>query len=161
MRLALIALSLTASVAPTATAFQGGARGSAAKPATGACSLLTKDLIAAHTPASKESLKLMFSIPPEEEKAGGGTMCSYGDVILQVEPFPAASFEKLFGQWTPVPGVGDRAYFRDNRGMFAELGVLAGGRTLTIQMDAPTGRTPASIQSNVIALAKALLAKWK
>ena len=60
-----------------------------------------------------------------------------------------------------MPGVGDEAYFRDNRGEWGELYVRAGARVLTIQMDVPTGRTAAAIQPNTIALAKALLPKLK
>ena len=76
MRRIMVMLFVISSVAPPAMAGQSGGRGAAATPATGACALLTRDLIAAHTPAAKESLKLMFSIPPEEEKAGGGTACT-------------------------------------------------------------------------------------
>jgi hypothetical protein len=161
MRPMIAVLFVVSCVAPQAMASQSGGRGAATKPATGACALLTKDLLAAHTPAAKESLKLMFTIPPQEEKAGAGSFCQHGDVMLQVDPFPVANFERLFGKWTPVSGVGDRAYFRDNRGNYAELAVVAGGRMITIQMDVPTGRTAASIQSNTVGLAKAILAKLK
>jgi hypothetical protein len=78
-----------------------------------------------------------------------------------VDPFPAANFDRLFGKWTPVSGVGDKAYFRDNGGRWAELAVMAGGRMLTIQMDVPTGKTAASIQPNIVALATAILPKLK
>jgi hypothetical protein len=127
----------------------------------GACSVLTKDLVVAHSPASKPSLNLMMKIPPEEEKAGGGTACQNGDVMLQINPFPVANFDKLFTGWTPVAGVGDKAVFRDNRGMWAELAVISGGRMITIQMDVPDGKKAADIQPNTISLAKAVLAKLK
>jgi len=81
--------------------------------------------------------------------------------MLQIDPFPVASFERLFGKWTPVPDVGDKAYFRDNQGEWAELGVVAGARMITIQMDVPKGKTAAGIQSNTVSLAKAVLAKLK
>jgi hypothetical protein len=123
--------------------------------------LLTKELLAAHSPASKQSFALTIKIPPQEEKAGDGTGCQYGDVMLQIDPYPAASFEKLFGKWSAVSGVGERAYFRDNGGRWAELAVLAGKRVMTIQMDVPEGKTAASIQSNTVALANAILPKLK
>ena len=63
--------------------------------------------------------------------------------------------------WTPVPNVADAAFFHDNRGRYAELMLRSGPRVLTIQMDVPQGRTAASIQSNTVALAKAVLPKLK
>ena len=43
----------------------------------------------------------------------------------------------------------------------AELYVRVGTHAVTIQMDTPPGRTPASIQSNVIALAKLIVPKLR
>ena len=81
---------------------------------------------------------------------------------MQIDPFPATNLERLVQKdWAPVPNVADAAYFHDNRGRYAELMLRSGSRLLTIQMDVPTGRTAASIQSNTIALAKALLPKLK
>ena len=69
-------------------------------------------------------------------------------------------------RWVPmydnrivVPGLGDTAYYVDNGGRWGQLYVTAAGRVLTIQMAIPMGRTAASIQPNVIALAKAILPK--
>jgi hypothetical protein len=152
MRVAVAVVLIVSGIVPHAAADQGGA-----------CALLTKDLLVAHTAIPKENLARMLKIPPEEEKiaGSGGTMCSYGDVIFQLDPFAAGNFDKLFSQWTAVSGVGDRAYFRDNRGMFAEIAAISGKRVITIQMDVPTGGTPASIQPNVVGLAKAILGKLK
>ena len=133
----------------------------AGQSAPSACALLTKELLAAHSPASKQSFALMMKIPPQEEKAGAGTGCQFGDVMLQLDPFPVANFDRLFGKWSPVSGVGDRAYFRDNGGRWAELAVLAGKRMITIQMDVPEGKTSASIQPNTVALANGILQKLK
>ena len=44
---------------------------------------------------------------------------------------------------TPVSDLGQKAFFRDNRGELAELAVLAAGRVLTFQMDVPRGKTAA------------------
>jgi hypothetical protein len=57
--------------------------------------------------------------------------------------------------------VGAAAYFRDNRGEWGELYVRSDTHVLTIQMDVPTAKTAASIQSNTVALAKAILPKLK
>jgi len=140
-----------------AVAIQTGA----ARPAPGACSLLTKEVLAAHTPESTPSFTLMIQVPAQEEKIGTGSSCQYGGVMLQVDPFPVANFERLFGKYTSVTGVGERAYFHDNAGRWAELAVLAGGRMVTIQMSVPTGKSAASIQPNTVALANAVLAKLK
>jgi hypothetical protein len=137
------------------------AQGGGATPAPSACSLLSRDLIAAHSPASKESLKLMLSVPPTEDKVGAGTACSFGGITMQVDPFAASNFENLFGKNTPVTNVGDKAYFRDNRGRFAELAVMSGGRMLTFQVNIPSGSTAAAVQPNVVALARAIIAKLK
>jgi len=57
--------------------------------------------------------------------------------------------------------VGDEALFHDNIGEWAELVVRSGAHLLTIRMDIPRGKTAASIKSNVLALANALLPALK
>jgi hypothetical protein len=126
-----------------------------------ACALLTRDVLAAHTPEAPANFKLMLSVPPQEDKTGAGTLCSFGGVTLRVGAFAPVDFEKNFGKLTPVPGAGDKAYFRANRTRYAELAVLSGKHVITLQMSVPDGKTPADIQPNVIALAKAILAKLK
>jgi hypothetical protein len=162
MRLMMVLSLAMSSVALDAMAQQAGKQGADAKPAAGACSILTRDVVMAHSPASKEALNLIMKIPPQEDKIGAaGSACQHGDVMLQINPFPVANFDAMFSRFTPVPGVGDKAHFRDNRGEWAELAVLAGNRMITVQMDVPSGKTAASIQSNTVALAKAVLAKLK
>jgi hypothetical protein len=159
----LVMLLTMLSVAPLVGPADGirvSAAGQAAAP-TSACALLTKDVLQAHTPAAPEIFKVMTSVPPQEDKVGVGTACSFGGVTLQVDVFAPATFEKTFSQFTPLSGVGDKAYFRANRDRYAELGVLSGKRVITLQMSAPNGKTPADVQPNVVALAKAILAKMK
>jgi hypothetical protein len=136
-----------------ATATQSGNKG--------ACSVLTKDLVLAHSPASKQTLNVIMQIPPREDKVGGGTSCSHGDVNFMLDPYTVSKFEGMFGKYTPVAGVGDKAYFHDNKGRWAELAVVGHGHMITIQMTVPDGKTAAAIQPNTVALAKALLAKLK
>lgn len=136
----------------------------AGEPAIHACSLLTRELLLQTTPNdNRKMFEIVLRIPPEEEAIGTGSSCSYGDVHLQVNPFasPASVEKDIARTWSRVAGVGDIAYFRDNKGMWAELYVRSGRRVLTIQMDVPSGRTPAAIQPNTIALANAVLAKLK
>ena len=99
---AIVLMLIVTAIVPHAAGDQGGA-----------CALLTKDLLVAHSAVPKENHARMLKIPPEEEKIPSrGTMCSYGDVIFQLDPFAPGSFDKLFSQWTAVAGVGDRAFFR-------------------------------------------------
>jgi hypothetical protein len=128
-----------------------------------ACVLLSKDLIAQHTPYEKDAQKLVFSIPPQEDAIGAtGSACEYGGVHLQVNPFASPQYvEQQLAKdgWTREPGLGDVAMFRDNRGSYAELYVRSGARVITIQMSVPNGKTTAGIKPNAVALAKAVLAK--
>ena len=142
-------------------ASQGGT--AAAKGGISACSLLTKELVTQVTPYDKKALDLALRVPAREDAVGqGGSECSYGGITMNVDAFAPAAFERLRDQtWVPLPNLGDRAYFRDNKGRWAEVYVLAGSHVLTIQMDVPSGRTAASIQPNVIALAKAVLPQLK
>jgi hypothetical protein len=159
--LILLSVAMT-SVALDAMTVQGGKQGADGKPAPGACSILTRDLVMAHSPASTESLNAIMKVPPQEEKIGAnGSACQHGDVMMQINPFPVANFDAMFSRFTPVPDLGQKAYFRDNKGNWAELAVLAGGRVLTFQLDVPSGKTAASVQANVVSLAKAVVAKLK
>jgi hypothetical protein len=127
-----------------------------------ACSLLTNDVVTQVSPASPASLKLMLMVKPMEDKVGAGTACSYGGITMQVDVVTPAGMEKVRDKtWVAVPGLGDTAYFHDNRGRFAELYVQAGKRTLTIQMSPAEGKTVADTKANTIALAKLVLPKLK
>ena len=145
------------------------AQAGAAKPAIRACSLLTKELVTETTPYEKKVIGQVLMIPPSEEPAGqSGSACSYGGVHLQVDPFPLSVIEnqrqadaKRGQPWAAVPGVGDVAYFRDNRGRCGELFARVGARIVTIQMDVPHGRTTESIKPNAIALAQAVAARLR
>jgi len=137
----------------------------AAKPAVRACTLLTREVVTQVSPYEKQALDQVLRIPASEDSLGPtGTACNYGGITMQVDPFTPAVFERQREKdkkWVAVQGVGDSAYFADNKGRWAELYVAAAGHVLTIQMDVPTGKTAASIQSNTVALAKAILPKLK
>ncbi len=160
---ALMAASLVTAV-PLVQAQAG-----AAKPGIRACSLLTKELVIETTPYEKNVITQVLSVPPSEEPAGqSGSACSYGGLHVQVNPFPLSVIEnqrqadaRKGRPWAAVEGVGDIAYFRDNRGRFGELFTRVGPHILTIQMDVPRGRTTESIKPNAVALAKALAAKLR
>jgi hypothetical protein len=148
-------------------ALPGGMADAAAQPSAprpSACALLTRELVAQTSPYSQQQLKLVLIVDPMEDPIGAsGSACSYGGITLQIDPFTWATVEKAARdqKWTSLAGVGDVAYYRDNRGEWAELAVRAGQRVLTIQMDVPDGRTAAQVQPNAVALAKALLPTLK
>jgi len=133
------------------------------QPSLRACALLTREVVTQVSPYDKQALDLVLKVPPMENSIGSsGSACDYGGVTMQIDPFTPAVFDKQRDKsWSAVSGVGDVAYFADRRGMWGELYVKAGTRVLTIQMDVPTGKTAASIQTNVVALAKAILPKLK
>jgi hypothetical protein len=134
------------------------------KQAIRACSVLTEDLLRNVTPDDQQRFEFGLKMPAHEEPVGAsGSMCEYGGVLLQIDPFasPARVEEILAAEWTKVSGLGDVAYFRDNVGEWGELYVRAAGRVFTIQMDIPNGRTAESIRSNAIALAQAILPKLR
>ncbi len=148
--------------ASQSAAVQSSTRG-AATPAIRACSLLTGDVVTQVTPYDKAAFDLVMRIPPQEDSvSSSGSACTYGGITMQVDPFAPAVFEKQRGKdWVPIAGVGDTAYFFDRRGRWAELYVRVGEHVLTIQMDIPMGRTAATVQPNVVALARAILPKLR
>ena len=158
-----VALLLVMGVFTPALMARQAARGAATAARPSACALLTKELVTQITPYDTQTLAGVLGVRPTEDPIGqSGSACSYGGITMQIDPFPFATIEKMrTPAWAAVPGVGDAAYFRDNRGEWGELYVRSGTRVLTIQMDVPTGKTAASIQSNTVALAKAILPKLK
>jgi hypothetical protein len=153
----LFVLGLVSSSTAAGQARSGGA----GKPAIKACSLLPKELA---MKVSGDVNKRVFDLPPEEEPAGKGSACHYADITLQIDPFTAAFIDqtaKKDAAWTPVAGVGDRAWFRDNKGHYAELMGHVAGRTFTIQMGIPFQSTVEKMKPNVIALAKAIVPQLK
>lgn len=155
-----LALTLLVVLAIRATAAVSAETAASDREKAGACSLLTRELLAKNTPEDPERFEFGLKIPAAEEPVGvAGSMCEYGGVLLQVDPFasPAVVEQSLAGQWTKVSGLGDVAYFRDNLGEWAELYVRDGERVITLQMDIPAGRTAESVKPNVVALAEAIL----
>ena len=163
MRHVVASLLLIGSFATQLTALQSGRTGAAGAARISACSLLTKELVTQVTPHDKQTLALVLLVPPMEDPVGqSGSGCSYGGITMNVDGIAPAAFEKQRApDWVAVSGVGETAYFHDNKGRWAELYVREGSHVLTIQMDVPMGRTAASIQPNTISLAKAVMAKLK
>jgi hypothetical protein len=125
-----------------------------------ACSLLTPEVAKKFTTVTQR----LVIIPPSEEAMGEkGSACDYLDIRLQVDPFARAdSMRKSPGKdWQPLSGVGDTAFFHNNRDRYAELMVWTGTHHFTIQMGVPDGSTAEKVKPNTIGVANAIIPKLK
>ena len=135
-----------------------------AKPASGknvirACEVLTRDVVAKFDTGNP---KMRDLIPRSEEAIGShGSSCDDGSIFVQIDPFlNSDSLRKSPPKdWQAVAGVGDTAYFRNNRDRYAELMVWSGRHHFTIQLSVPDGRTAEAVKPNTIGIATALIAK--
>lgn len=161
MRAIITPVFLAACLAAGAAGAQTGAKPATGKPAIRACSLLTRDLAkkyGTHNPKMFELFK------PEEEAIGShGSSCNDGGIFLQVDPFVQSDNLRKSPpkDWQPVAGVGDTAFFHDNRGRYAELMVWSGAHHLTLQLNVPDGSTSESVKPKATGLAMELIAKLK
>jgi len=135
-------------------------------PRISACSLLTDDLVAKFdtTPPHLRRPEVRKHFTVTEEPVGlNGSSCDNGQIFLQVNPFARADdMRKSPGKdWQPVSGVGDTAFFRNNRDLFAELIVWTGPHHFTLQLGVPAGGTSDSIKPNVIGLANGIIPKLR
>lgn len=153
--LTALIVGVVASLSVSAQARGAGAR-------IRACALLTKDLVVKVSPP--QNVRGLDLIPPMEEDIGTqGSYCEYGDISLQIDPFAKAQQMRttMGKEWTAVAGVGDTAFFRNNKDMWGELIVWSGTHHFTIQMGIPMGSTAAAIRPNTIALANAIIPKLR
>ena len=156
-----IASALVIGTATVAVASQAPVAG---KPPISACSLLPTDLV---VKVGGLDSKMAKFIKPEEEAMGTtGSACEYGEVRLQVDPFTPARLEELrktnsAKNWVTVSGVGNAAYFNNNRDRYAELIVSTGTHVFTIQFGVATGSTAEATKPNTIALANAIIPKLR
>ena len=152
----ITSLSLVACLAAaSAAASQSG------KPAIRACEVLTRDVVAKFDTGNP---KMRDLIPRDEEAIGShGSSCHDGSILVQIDPFlNSDSYRKSPAKdWQAVSGVGDTAYFHNNRDRYAELMVWSGKHHFTIQLSVPDGRTAEAVKPNTIGIATALIAKLK
>ena len=149
--LSLVACLAAASPAPA----QSG------KPAIRACEVLTRDVVAKFDTGNP---KMRDLIPRDEEAIGShGSSCNDGSIFVQIDPFlNSDSYRKSPAKdWQAVSGVGDTAYFHNNRDRYAELMVWSGKHHFTIQLSVPDGRTAEAVKPNTIGIATALIEKLK
>lgn len=122
------------------------------------CSLLPTAEVKKHLPWRPQ----LDQFPPEEEGIGtSGSSCNYPSAMIQVLPNSSRMIEEARkkGGLEPVSGIGEEAYFHNNRNRFAELYVKTGKYVLTLQSNWD-GKDP-SVKAGTISLAKALVAKLR
>lgn len=143
-----------------------GAVAQSGTPASGtsairACEVLTRDAVAKFDTGNP---KMRDLIPRKEEAIGShGSSCNDGSIFVQIDPFlKSDGYRKSPPKdWQAVSGVGDTAYFHNNRDRYAELIVWSGSHHFTIQLSVPDGRTAEAVKPNTIGIATALIAKLK
>ena len=154
------------SILALAAVATGTATAQSAKPAPGksairACEVLTRDVVAKFDTGNP---KMRDLIPRTEEPIGShGSSCDDGSIFVQIDPFVNSdSLRKSPAKdWQTVAGVGDTAYFHNNRDRYAELMVWTGSHHFTIQLSVPDGSTAEKVKPNTVGIATALIAKLK
>ena len=157
----ITSLSVVACLAVASGAVAQSGTPASGKPAIRACEVLTRDVVAKFDTGNP---KMRDLIPREEEAIGShGSSCNDGSIFVQIDPFlNSGSYRKSPAKdWQAVSGVGDTAYFHNNRDRYAELIVWSGSHHFTIQLSVPDGRTAEAVKPNTIGIATALIAKLK
>ncbi len=157
----MITLPLVACLAAASPAVAQPAKPATGKPAIRACEVLTRDVVAKFDTGNP---KMRDLIPRNEEAIGAhGSSCDDGSILVQIDPFlNSEAYRKSPPKgWQTVSGVGDAAYFHNNRDRYAELMVWSGRHHFTIQLSVPDGRTAEAVKPNTIGIATALIAKLK
>lgn len=132
----------------------------ATPPRVEVCSLVPKAEVKKQLPWQD----FLDAMPVEEEPVGAaGSSCSYPSVHVQVLPYTRSFVDALrtskTGALESIPGVGDEAWFRHNRKMFAEVAVRVGPRLLTLQASAEDD--VADVKARVIDLARVYVARLR
>jgi hypothetical protein len=133
-------------------------------PTQHACSVLTRAEVRKLVPWSDQ----MEGIFPQEEEDqfANGSGCEYPSVRLQI----MSTSPDQWRRWVEtsknptverVAGVGEEAYIRDNKGLFAELYAKSGPYLISLQKNLKAGETTQASKPQLIALAKAIVAKLR
>jgi len=166
MRQTLLILAVVACTWINVSAIEPHNAAAAGKSRISACALLTDDLVAKYdtTPPHLRQSEILKQFKFTEEPIGlNGSYCDNGQIGLQVNPFARANeLRKSPGKdWQPLSGVGDTAFFRNNKDQYAELMVWTGPHHFTIQLSVPAGGKADSIKPNVIGLANGIIPKLR
>ena len=158
MRQMLVPVVLSTCLLSSALAQTGPAR-----PEIKPCSLLTRELVEKASAAGKHTIA---AAKPEEVSLGASRRgCQWGDVLVQVDPYPASRLGELSKSdpknWESISGVGDAAYFHNVKDAMAEMFVRVGPRTFAILIDVPVGSKAAAVKPKAVELAQALVPKLR
>ena len=161
MRVISTLFSIVAGLAAANPAAAQAGQSASGKPAVRACEVLTQEMVAKY---DTQDPKLRKLIPRHEEPIGShGSSCDDGGIHIQINPFLRSDTLRKSPRkdWQALSGVGDTAYFHNNKDRWAELMVWSGAHHFTIQLSVPNGGTAESVKPNTIGLANALIAKLK
>jgi hypothetical protein len=133
-------------------------------PTKHACSLLTRAEVRKLVSWADQMEKIFPN--EEEDQFANGSGCEYPSIRVQVMSTSPDHFKRwIDASKNPtlerIAGLGDEAYIRDNKGMFAELFAKNGSHLVSLQKHLNAGETTQSTKPQLIALAKALLAKLR
>lgn len=164
MREMVVFLAVIVGTSITVAAMESHNAAAAGKSRISACAVLTDDLVAKFdtTPSHLRQSEILKQFKATEEPVGvNGSYCENRQIGLQVNPFarPDELRKSPAKDWQLVSGVGDTAFFRNNRDQYAELIVWTGPHHFTIQLSVPVGGTADSIKPNVIGLANGIIPK--
>jgi hypothetical protein len=127
-----------------------------------ACSVLSRAEVRKLVPWSDQ----MESLFPqaEEDQFANGSGCEYPSVRVQI----MSTTPQQWQRWVDtsknptverVAGVGEEAYIRDNKSLFAELYAKSGRYLVSLQKNLQPGETTQASKAGLIALAKAIVSK--
>jgi hypothetical protein len=154
------AFALLAVAGALHTPVHSQARDGAARPKP--CAWLTAEIVKKVSVANHKSGALPA---PAELPLPSGVACEWGDVVLQIDPFPPTQLDKLrltdTKNWESVSGVGDAAYFHNVQNAVGELFVRVGARTFGLLITIPVGTTAAAFKPNFIAVANQIVPKLR
>lgn len=122
------------------------------------CTLVSKEEVKKHLPWAA----MLDQMPIEEMPIGNdGSSCEFPTVGVQVLTYSRGFVDAAAksAPLEPVPGLGDEAYFRNNKNRYAEVMVKVGPRLLTLQASADGDID--KVKPRVIELAKVYVAKLR
>ena len=136
----------------------------ASDPTMHACSVLTRAEVRKIMPWSDQMERIFPN--EEEDQFANGSGCEYPSVRVQIMSTSPDQWQR----WVDtsknpsverVAGVGEEAYIRDNKGMFAELYAKSGPYLVSLQKSLKPGETTQASKAQLIALGQALVAKLR
>lgn len=154
-----VSIGVISALSQPISAQQRGSQASSTAPQrVEVCKLVPKEEVRKHLPW----IDALDQMPVDEEAIGTtGSSCNYPTVHVQVLPFTQGFMDaaRRSGPLETISGVGDEAYFRNNRNQYAEIFVRIGPRLLTLQADADKGME--TVKPRVIELAKVYVTKLR